>query len=175
MALFFSTTPNPSSQEEGTTGSDFSSIILILTHPRTACECPSSDFCLRTPVLFCPDCQRMPRFVFRADTGVCPYSWMKNAVLCSPKLHFRCISNTLQSYEKILKLTNCKHKIFKKFFVGAAILLCIKQLQKFKSKILITNDLRHFHRPYLPHLFLPVCVTRYRLQFFYGPIIRREA
>ena len=33
MSFFFSTTPNPSSQEEGTTGSDFSSIILILTHP----------------------------------------------------------------------------------------------------------------------------------------------
>ena len=27
MSLFFSTTPNPSSQEEGTTGSVFSSII----------------------------------------------------------------------------------------------------------------------------------------------------
>ena len=33
MSLFFSTTPNPSSQEEGTPGSVFSSIILILTHP----------------------------------------------------------------------------------------------------------------------------------------------
>ena len=66
------------------------------------------------------------RSFFRADTGVCPYGWMhlfhpfpsfrmKNAVFVLPKLHFRCISNTLQSYEKFLKLTNCKHKIFKNF------------------------------------------------------------
>ena len=34
MTVFFSTTPNPSSQEEGITGSDFSSTILILPHPR---------------------------------------------------------------------------------------------------------------------------------------------
>ena len=137
MSLFFSTTPNPSSQEEGTTGSDFSSIILILTHPRTACECPSSDFCLRTPVFFCPDCQRMPRSFFsgrrpppappkEGSNRVCPYGWMHLFHHCpsfrmkkhrfrSPKLHFRCISNTLQRYEKILKLTNCKHKIFKNF------------------------------------------------------------
>ena len=58
----------PSFWKEGSTGSDFSSIILILTHPRTACECPSSDFCLRTPVFFCPDCQRMPRSFFFGQT-----------------------------------------------------------------------------------------------------------
>ena len=72
MSLFFSTTPIPSSQEEGTTGSDFSSIILILTLPRTACECPSSDFCLRTPRLFCPDYQRMPRSFFSGRHGGLP-------------------------------------------------------------------------------------------------------
>ena len=33
MTVFFSTTPHPSSQEEGTTGSDFSSTIIILTYP----------------------------------------------------------------------------------------------------------------------------------------------
>ena len=33
MTVFFSTTPYPSSQEEGTTGCDFSSTILFLTHP----------------------------------------------------------------------------------------------------------------------------------------------
>ena len=126
MSLFFSTTPNPSSQEEGSTGSDFSSIILILTHPRTACECPSSDFCLRTPVFFCLDCQRMPRSFFsgrhrglplRLDASLSPlplFSDEKRRFVL-PKLHFRCISNTLQRYEKILKLTNCKHKIFKNF------------------------------------------------------------
>ena len=85
--------------------------------------CPNS--CER-PVLFCLTTSRMPRFVFRADTGVCPYGWthpyhpcpygwMKKTPFCAPKLHFRCISNTLQRYEKFLKLTNCKHKIFKNF------------------------------------------------------------
>ena len=34
---------------------------------------------------------------------------------------FACISFALQSYEKILKLTNYKQKTFKKLFVGAAI------------------------------------------------------
>ena len=33
MTVFFSTTPHPSSQEEGTTGSDFSSTIIIMTYP----------------------------------------------------------------------------------------------------------------------------------------------
>ena len=33
MTVFFSTTPHPFFQKEGTTGSDFSSTILILTHP----------------------------------------------------------------------------------------------------------------------------------------------
>ena len=33
----------------------------------------------------------------------------------TPQLHFRCISNTLQSYEKFLKLTNYKQKILKNF------------------------------------------------------------
>ena len=113
--------------------------------------CPNS--CER-PVLFCLTTSRMPCFFFRADTGVCPYGWthpyhpcpygwMKKRRFCAPKLCFRCISNTLQRYKKIFKLTNYKHKTFKKLFVGAAILLCIKQLQKFKSKILITNDLCH--------------------------------
>ena len=109
---------------------------------------------LRTPVPFCMTTSRMPRSFFsgrrpppappkEGSNRVCPYSWMKKRRFCAPQLCFRCISNTLQRYKKILKLTNYKHKTFKKLFVGAAILLCIKQLQKLKSKILITNDLRH--------------------------------
>ena len=34
---------------------------------------------------------------------------------CAPQLCFRCISNTLQRYEKFLKLTNYKQKILKNF------------------------------------------------------------
>ena len=61
-----------------------------------------------------PIANECPVSFFRADTGVCPYSWMKTP-FCAPQLHFRCISNTLQRYEKFLKLTNYKHKIFKNF------------------------------------------------------------
>ena len=132
----------------------------------SACERPSSS---------APIANECPVRFFSGRHGGLPLQLDEKRRFYTPQLHFRCISNTLQRYEKFLKLTNYKHKTFKKLFVGAAILLCIKQLQKLKSKILITNDLRHFHRPYLPHSFLPVCVTRYRLQFFYEPIIRREA
>ncbi len=94
------------------------------------------------PVLFCLTTSRMPRSFFSGRHRGLPLRLdEKKHRFCAPKLHFRCISNTLQRYKKILKLTNYKHKIFKKFFVGAAILLYIKQLQKSNSKILITNDL----------------------------------
>ena len=98
------------------------------------------DNLTKAPVRFFGQTRGLP---LRLDASLSPlplFSDEKRRFVL-PKLHFRCISNTLQSYEKILKLTNYKHKTFKKLFVGAAILLCIKQLQKFKSKILITNDL----------------------------------
>ncbi len=59
--------------------------------------CPNG--CER-PAFFYPDCQRMPRsFFFRADTGVCPYSWMKNAVFVLPI----CISDASQTHYKDTK------------------------------------------------------------------------
>ena len=112
---------------------------------RTAANAPSSSAWQphECPVSFFGQTRGSAPTAGRIPITPAPLFGWKNTVFVLPKLHFRCISNTLQRYEKILKLTNCKHKIFNKLFVGAAILLCIKQLQKFKSKILITNDLCH--------------------------------
>ena len=84
--------------------------------------CPNS--CER-PVFFCLTTSRMPRSFFGQTRGSAPTAGRipitlplfsdEKTPFCAPQLCFRCISNTLQRYKKILKLTNCKHKIFKNF------------------------------------------------------------
>ena len=153
LCHYFSLPPlTPPPRRRGPQAATFRPLFLFWHSLERPVNVPRLTSACERPVFFCPIANECPVSFFGQTQGSAPTVGWKTP-FCAPQLRFRCISNTLQSYEKFLKLTNCKHKTFKKLFVGAAILLCIKQLQKFKSKILITNDLRHFYRPYLPHSF----------------------